>query len=252
MLFRLIAVAMTALVETNSLAMQRFKFRTHQYAILFLYCVLFFLLSSCSPNSIATPFIAPRSSTTIKTSTPIIAAALPTSQTTIGSTTSPTPEAAQESLLTPEATSDLQPTTLPFPTISPSETLFPVPTSDLTATPLPPQTCSDSLRYIQDINYPDGTNVTAGQPIAKQWMVENNGTCDWNDQYRLKLLDGYTSLNAPGDISLGTVTIGSQITITINFTAPSLPGPYRTAWQAYNPDGIAFGDAIYMEINVGQ
>ena len=105
---------------------------------------------------------------------------------------------------------------------------------------------------MQDLNYPDGTLVSARQSIEKQWLVENNGSCDWDGRYSLRLLDGYTALEAPGEIRLGPVQAGSQLTITINFTAPSILGPYRTAWQAYNPDGIAFGDAIYMEVIVGQ
>ncbi len=232
--------------------MQPSRFRTQQYAILFLYCVLFFFLYSCSPTITATPFIAPRSQKTIPSETPKPAPGTPSPEVSLSLSASPTNLTGQQNLSTPEATLAFPKTSLPFPTISPSETLFSVPTNEATGTSSPAANCSDSLIYVQDLNYPDGTLVSARQSIEKQWLVENNGSCDWDGRYSLRLLDGYTALEAPGKITLGPVQAGSQLTITINFTAPSILGPYRTAWQAYNADGIAFGDAIYMEVNVGQ
>ncbi len=232
--------------------MKRAFFRTPQYAIHYLYCVLFFFLTSCSSIVVATPFIAPRSQKSNPTSLP--ASASDTAQPSVALSPAPLPTInpdLQQSA-TPELPTAIPGAPLPFPTISPSETLFPVPTSFPAETTTPVQNCTDSLKYIQDINYPDGTVVSGGQSIDKQWLVENNGTCNWEGNYSLKLLNGYTSMGAAGEMILRPAQAGSQLTITINFTAPSLPGPYRTAWQAYNPDGIAFGDAIYMEVNVGQ
>jgi hypothetical protein len=33
-------------------------------------------------------------------------------------------------------------------------------------------------------------------------------------------------------------------------TAPTEPGTYHSAWQAYNPDGEAFEEPVYIEIMV--
>lgn len=88
--------------------------------------------------------------------------------------------------------------------------------------------------------------------MEKQWRVENNGSCNWDARYRLKLMDGYIPLNATGEQALYPARAGTQATLTINFIAPLEAGTYRTAWQAYSPDGTAFGDAVYLEIIVGQ
>jgi hypothetical protein len=40
--------------------------------------------------------------------------------------------------------------------------------------------------------------------------------------------------------------------LRITFTAPAVEGTYESAWQAYGPDGVAFGDPIYIKIVVGQ
>ncbi len=108
------------------------------------------------------------------------------------------------------------------------------------------------MKYLADLTLPDGTLVSPGQALEKQWRVENIGSCDWDARYRLKLLDGFPPLGASGDQALYPARAGTQAILTINFTAPLEAGTYRTAWQAYGPDGAAFGDAIYMEITVGQ
>ena len=43
---------------------------------------------------------------------------------------------------------------------------------------------------------------------------------------------------------------GAQATLRIVFTAPSDTGTYISTWQAFAPDGEAFGDTIYIQIVV--
>lgn len=140
------------------------------------------------------------------------------------------------------------PTTLQIalPTVThtprPSPTL-PEPTATI------PEPCVSSLRYLSDLTYPDGTLVAAGERIQKQWLVENNGSCDWGPGYRLKLVGGYP-LGVFGEVALYPARAGTQATIEIMFLAPLDPGLYRTAWQAFDPNGTPFGDVVYMDIVV--
>lgn len=115
----------------------------------------------------------------------------------------------------------------------------------ITATPA----CKDNLRFIEDLTFPDGALVNFNQSIDKRWLVENSGTCNWNERYRLKLIQG-PSLGANTEQALFPARGGSQATIRILLTAPSEPGTYRTAWQAYNPHGEAFGSIIFLEFLV--
>jgi len=57
-------------------------------------------------------------------------------------------------------------------------------------------------------------------------------------------------MGAATEQALYPARAGSQATISINFTAPSEPGTYNTAWQAIDPNGEPFGDAVFMEIIV--
>ncbi len=43
---------------------------------------------------------------------------------------------------------------------------------------------------------------------------------------------------------------GSVAPIRMILKAPVTPGGYRTAWQAFNAAGKAFGDVIYIDIVV--
>jgi hypothetical protein len=120
-----------------------------------------------------------------------------------------------------------------------------------TSTPgSPTPACTPSLKYLQDLNYPDGSLVAPGQNVEKQWRVENNGSCNWDENYRLKLIDGFMPLGAASELALYPARAGSQATITINFVAPLDAGTYRTSWQAVDTQGTFFGDAIFMEIVV--
>ncbi|MDZ7844756.1 MAG: NBR1-Ig-like domain-containing protein [Anaerolineales bacterium] len=109
--------------------------------------------------------------------------------------------------------------------------------------------CNNQLDFVEDLTIPDGTSVTTGEQVTKQWLVENSGTCDWNREYSLRFVSG-DPLNAPVKIQLFPARRGSQAVIQITFTAPESSGSYVTMWQAFDPRGDRFGDPFYMEINV--
>lgn len=126
------------------------------------------------------------------------------------------------------------------------------------STPLPtiiptvdPQDCFSDLDFLNDVTIPDNSFITFGSTVDKQWLVENNGTCNWDSSYRLKHLGG-AQLGAAEEILLYPARAGTQATIQILFTAPFTDGVYESAWQAYDPDGNAFGDPIYIRITVAQ
>jgi hypothetical protein len=193
------------------------RIRNTRYILCISYCVFLCLLAACGPTVTPTLFIPPSSQKVSPTAAVSIAFSTPTPRTEVAPTATSAPE------------------------ISPT----PEPPS-----PTPP--CTDSLKYLEDLNYPDGSIVSAGQTLEKQWRVENNGSCNWDARYRLKLMEGFPPLGASGEQALYPALAGTSATLIVKFTIPLEAGTYRTAWQAYGPDGAAFGDAVYMEIIVGQ
>jgi hypothetical protein len=133
---------------------------------------------------------------------------------------------------------------LPSPTLIPPETASPSPPSTA-----PTPACSDNLTFLEDVSIPDGTLVLPEETLDKTWMVENSGTCNWDGSYRLKLIAG-PEMNIDTQQALYPARSGTQAPIRLVFTAPLEAGEYRSAWQAYNPSGQAFGDPIFIDIIV--
>lgn len=117
------------------------------------------------------------------------------------------------------------------------------------ATPAAAGACIDSLVFIADATIPDGTEVQAGSTIDKRWEVRNNGTCNWDERYHLRLIAG-PEMGVEKEQALFPARSGSSAVIRILFTAPAESGKFRSAWQAVNPDNQPFGDPIYIEVVV--
>jgi len=158
---------------------------------------------------------------------------------------SPVPSGGSDEVFRPPSAalsaSPLAPVLQPDPTALSTETL------DAMPSPTPP--CADNLRYMEDLTIPDGSSVAAGAVLDKRWLVENAGSCNWDDRYRIKLIAG-PALGVPEEQALYPARSSTQATIQILFNAPQEAGTYRSAWQAYNPQGQPFGDPIFIEVSV--
>lgn len=114
---------------------------------------------------------------------------------------------------------------------------------------LPTPSCSNILTFLEDLTIPDGSFVRPGELLDKRWLVQNNGTCNWDERYRLKWVSGST-MGASEEQALYPARSGSQAVLRIEFTAPQEPGLQRSTWQAFSPKGEAFGDSFYIEVVV--
>lgn len=153
----------------------------------------------------------------------------------------------------PPATSTIfVPPTQPIPTlVPPTTTPIASPTSILPTVTPTTGPCTNDLNFIDDVTIEDGTIVQPGSSVDKQWLVSNSGTCNWDASYHVKWIGG-DPLGAVTEQVLYPARAGSQATIRILFTAPATAGTYQSAWQAYGPDNVPFGDPIYIEIVVTQ
>lgn len=144
---------------------------------------------------------------------------------------------------------------LPSATAAPSSTPVPLPTasaspSALPSTPSPApteETCTNDLTYLADLTVPDGSVIPPGGTVEKQWLVQNTGTCNWTSDYRLKLISG-DALGARSEQALFPARSAAQAVLTVTFTAPLETGTYQSAWQAFDPEGAAFGQPVYLTI----
>jgi hypothetical protein len=124
----------------------------------------------------------------------------------------------------------------------------PIPTAAPTSSLNSPD-CVDDFTFINDLNYPDGTEVSHASIIQKQWIVQNSGTCTWTSGYTIRNVDG-PAMSANPSQALTSAVPGSQVTIAITFIAPTQPGEYKSSWQAFNPSGQSFSKSLWIDIIV--
>jgi hypothetical protein len=148
------------------------------------------------------------------------------------------------------------------PSMTPTSTPgLPVPTATSTGTPipqtLPPVALCDSIQFLGDVTYPDGSFVTHKSDFVKTWRLKNIGTCSWTSSYALvfvggELMDGYSVTALPR-----TVYPGETIDLSVKLTAPKKKGEYRGYWKLRNASGTLFGfgpqadNAFWVDIRVG-
>jgi hypothetical protein len=154
------------------------------------------------------------------------------------------PDSAETFYIPPTAPGKISPPIVLTPTSSSNLSTSPPETSP-SATP----ECINDLIFLEDLTIPDQTIVSPDATLDKRWKVENNGSCNWDDRYRIKSVSD-SKLDTLTEQALYPARSGTQATIRILFDAPSEPGTYQSAWQAFSPLGEPFGEPFYIEIAV--
>jgi len=145
----------------------------------------------------------------------------------------------------------------PLPTSIP---LPPPTTAPLPPTATPPGYCVDGMVFVADLTYPDYnmtsfTLIPPNTPFQKGWRIRNTGTCTWNTGYVLRFVNGNHPESGMGGAPTpiyGIVPPGSDYDIYVNLISPSTPGVYQGIWALTNPAGVAFGQRIWVAIQVPQ
>lgn len=107
----------------------------------------------------------------------------------------------------------------------------------------------DDAAYVADVNYPDGTVVSANVAFNKTWRIRNSGTSSWAAGYRLAHAGG-TNLAAVSEIALPALGPGQTGDVTVAMRTPLAPGEYVSYWRPKNAGGTAFGSTVWVLIEV--
>jgi hypothetical protein len=158
--------------------------------------------------------------------------------TACGGTSTPFPTSANLPSLAPT----IPPT---LPPVIPTDTS--VPTLAILFTPT--VICINGLTFISDVTIPDLSIVSAGSPLDKQWLVQNSGSCNWDSSYRMRLVAG-DALGASPEQALYPARAGMQANLRIIFTAPMIQGEYFSEWQAFDGQGVPFGESFFIKVIV--
>ncbi len=108
--------------------------------------------------------------------------------------------------------------------------------------------CLNSI-LISDVSIPTGTQVKANESFTKTWLVKNNGTCEWNGDYKITFVGGDT-LGADTTKIRRKVGPNSSTEISLNMSAPGSKGTVSSAWQLSSDNGQLFGQLFAFSITV--
>ncbi|MCL4266198.1 MAG: transporter substrate-binding domain-containing protein [Anaerolineae bacterium] len=143
----------------------------------------------------------------------------------------------------------------------PPDQILPPPTAVPSVTPVPtatPQPCVDGMRYVADLNLDDNNMqnpplLQPGAQFQKGWRIQNTGTCTWQTNYYLLYVDGSTPAARMGGQATfvpNTVAPGQTVDMWVSLVSPLQPGVYKGIWALHNSQGRAFGDRIWVGIEV--
>jgi photosystem II stability/assembly factor-like uncharacterized protein len=114
----------------------------------------------------------------------------------------------------------------------------------------------DHAQFVSDLTVPDGASFVPGASFTKTWRFTNIGTCTWTTAYSVIFVGG-DGMGSTVSVTLPVnVSPGQMLDISVNLTAPSAPGHYKSLWKFANASGAQFGigdsasDAFWVDINV--
>jgi hypothetical protein len=115
-----------------------------------------------------------------------------------------------------------------------------------TASPMPtaaatPSGCTDLAGLVEDVTFPEGTPVVAGESFRKVWRMRNDGTCTWTSAYAMVFSSGERMGGALLVPLATTVRPGETADLAVDLVAPLAPGTYRGYWLLRNERGLLFG-----------
>jgi uncharacterized protein YkwD len=117
-----------------------------------------------------------------------------------------------------------------------------------------PTACSYSAVLVEDVNYPDNTQVAAGEKFTKIWKLRNSGDCPWKG-YTVAFVSG-ERMNAPDLVPVPETQVNSTVDISIDLIAPSTDGTYQANFELRSAEGksILMGTepTFWVRIIVGE
>jgi len=148
----------------------------------------------------------------------------------------------------------------PTPTPAPEATATPAGPTPTPAGPTatPPGYCVNGMDFVKDLNYYDDgmqnpPQLAPGESFQKGWRLRNVGSCTWNPQYYMAYAGGDSSASGMGGSPtyvVGTVEPGQTYDMYVNLKAPDDPGTYMGFWSLFDPANTAFGDRVWVGIEV--
>ncbi|KYQ91468.1 ZZ-type zinc finger-containing protein [Tieghemostelium lacteum] len=106
-----------------------------------------------------------------------------------------------------------------------------------------------SARLVSDITIPDGTIVAPNSSFTKIWRLANESKEAWPENSTLTFMQG-DRLSDFNDVLVPSAVPGEMIDVSVDLKSPARPGRYTSYWRLNTPEGLSFGQKIWIDIYV--
>lgn len=211
-------------------------------------CLLPLMLAACSKSSKATPTSSILAPDAVNTAAVQTADARRSQAGSLTPTNPPLPTFDTTAIAVTQAAATQQAQVTPSPVVTATVAL--TPTAALpTLTPALPVGQDNSVFTFKE-TIPDGSDFAAGAKFTKSWQFMNTGQTTWTTAYSLVFVSG-DQMGGPQSVPLKMeVQAGRVVDISVELTAPAKIGTYKGNWRLHNASGQAFGDIVYVQIDV--
>lgn len=101
------------------------------------------------------------------------------------------------------------------------------------------------MKFVQHVSYVEGEKVKPGQVMEKIWKLKNIGNDEWPTGCKVDYVKG--DLQGVG-YEIGPVKSGDSIDVIASINIPPTEGRYTGVWRLFTPDGVSFGDKLYIVV----
>lgn len=108
------------------------------------------------------------------------------------------------------------------------------------AAPVTDGNCVVKFAYLSDVTFPDGAMTLPRTTFTKSWYIQNIGTCDLDNRYKLVYVSGDkvgTAEEFPLFSSPKLLKPGESTVVSVKLVAPENLSTYSTYWALQTPDG---------------
>ncbi len=109
--------------------------------------------------------------------------------------------------------------------------------------------CRLNASFVADLTVPDNTELQPGATFTKMWRIGNTGTCDWIPGFQLVFVGGKQMGSLPV-VDVSATAAGASADISVDMTAPTTPGTYKSDWRLQSDLGQVFGSTFWALIVV--
>ena len=100
---------------------------------------------------------------------------------------------------------------------------------------------------VSDVTVPNGTEMTPGDTFTKTWEIQNSGTCDWNENFKITFVGG-DLFGSDTTKTRRYIGAGNIVKISLPMVAPGGSGKVTSSWQMATDSGALFGQVFTIEI----